>query len=269
MGRARSLAAALHGAGAKTHVAFDVVPPPPHPPALFSFGFFSSPSLKVARPKPEISTYGSAKPRAGRDTHYSSTTREPARRKPQRQIDEKHRRVSNFGSNDRLPIPGSAEPQTLYAASRELPNRVLGAPAAGSRGRGRQAQAAPAPPLRLPPLRLPIYIHLPTAGAARTIYSSGAAGSSQPGTILPAWTCICDRRPDARGRGEPRCTHPKVFPSFQPPGASGSLPDSPVSWGAGQVSARGALRRPAEHLPGLKRPVQSERLRGQMPPQEE
>lgn len=189
---------------------FPFLPPPPRPPPL---------PLNVARPKPENSPLpGSIQPRRRRGNHKSSTNGEPARRKPQRQIDEKHRRVSNFGCKDRLPIPGSAEPQTLYAASRELPTRAAGRP--GCRRR-RQGQAG--------------------AGSSR---SSAPAASPPPPYLYPSsnrWRC-------------PHCLQQRsrwLLPAGDDPSSLDvSLRPAPRCWGPGGAPLPERKGLPRLRVPG-------------------
>lgn len=221
-----SFSAALHGAGAKIHFALGCV-------FFFSLLYFCFPPLNLARAKPEATSFPPLRTQR-------VTTPTAGRAESRRGENPSGRRTRSTGElrPAKRPLtycPGSAEPQTLYAASRELPTRAAGQ---------RQAQAAPAPPLRLPPLRLPIYIHLPAAGGARTVYSSSAAGSSQLGTSPPARRYICGRRPDARGRGEPRCPPAEVGPgpgcSGGPPAPGGHSGSRPGEGSGGSVQARRA-----------------------------
>lgn len=228
-----SFSAALHGAGAKTHFALGCV---------FFFSllyFFFFPPLNLARAKPEATSFPPLRTQR-------VTTPTAGRAGSRRGENPSGRRTRSTGElrPAKRPLtycPGSAEPQTLYAASRELPTRAAGQ---------RQAQAAPAPPLRLPPLRLPIYIHLPAAGGARTVYSSSAAGSSQLGTSPPARRYICGRRRDARGPG--RSPLPARRGRPRPRAVAGVPQLLGVTAGLRPGRALGAPCKPAEHPAGLK-----------------
>lgn len=201
--------------------------------------FFFFPPLNLARAKPEATSFPPLRTQR-------VTTPTAGRAGSRRGENPSGRRTRSTGElrPAKRPLtycPGSAEPQTLYAASRELPTRAAGQ---------RQAQAAPAPPLRLPPLRLPIYIHLPAAGGARTVYSSSAAGSSQLGTSPPARRYICGRRRDARGPG--RSPLPARRGRPRPRAVAGVPQLLGVTAGLRPGRALGAPCKPAEHPAGLK-----------------